>query len=74
MENEIIMEGLNEGAVCNLDNSNGNMLIKVAVGAVAIAAGIGVAAYLKKKKNKEATEAEVIETEEVVENDKKSKK
>jgi hypothetical protein len=55
MEQNKIVEGFNEGG---MTNSNGNIVVKLAVGALGVAAGIGTVLFLKKKKNQKEVESE----------------
>lgn len=73
-QNEVI-EKLNEEVMnevgTELSTSNGNVLVKVLVGAVAVAAGVGAFIFLKKKRDsKKCVITELtVEDETVEEND-----
>lgn len=54
MEEIKVMEGINEGGVIEackeVTKSNGNLIVKIAVGALVAAAGVGAVIFYKKKK------------------------
>ena len=74
MDKNEVFEEINEEVVsniCEVDASTGNVVVKIAVGALVIAAGVGTALYLKKrKKNKVDTNEVKFESDMVIENDK----
>ena len=65
MENKKLMEGINNETVGQVYeevvNSNGNLMTKLAVGAVVAAIGVGTLLIYKKRKQKRIIEAECVE-------------
>ena len=60
-----IMESVNEETVTQftegVSNSNGNVITKLAVGALGVAAGIGAVIFFKNKRKNQEVEAEESE-------------
>lgn len=59
-ENKIIMEEINEEVVADVCegavNTNGNLMLKLAVGAVGIAAAVGAVIFIKRRKARKNAE------------------
>lgn len=64
MEQNKLMEGLNENTQVygGVSNSKGGIVTKLALGALGIAAGVGAVLFLKKKKAKNNSEEEFVDS------------
>lgn len=72
MAKQKVMEGINEETVTQVgevvSNTNGNMITKLAVGALGVAAGIGAVIFFRNKKQNQELDAEEIEADSTEDN------